>query len=46
MNENERQPYEKPEVVRHGNLKEITLTSFQPAPPSKVDRSHFESDDI
>ncbi|MBN1825037.1 MAG: lasso RiPP family leader peptide-containing protein [Candidatus Eisenbacteria bacterium] len=23
-------PYEKPEVVRHGNLKEITMTSFTP----------------
>lgn len=26
-------PYEKPEVVRHGNLKEITMTSFTPPPP-------------
>ncbi len=29
----ERKTYEKPEIVRHGNLKEITLTSFQPPPP-------------
>ncbi len=24
--------YVKPEVTRHGNLKEITLTSFTPPP--------------
>lgn len=29
----ERKQYEKPEVERHGNLREITLTSFQPPPP-------------
>ncbi len=25
--------YEKPRVEKHGTLKEITLTSFQPPPP-------------
>ena len=38
-----KQPYEKPEVVRHGNLKEITLTSFTPPPPG---RGRFASDDV
>jgi len=28
----EKLAYEKPEVVRHGNLKEITMTSFTPPP--------------
>ncbi len=30
----EKNAYEKPRVVRHGNLKEVTLTSFNPPPPT------------
>ncbi len=30
MEAKNRKDYEKPEVTRHGNLKEITLTSFTP----------------
>jgi len=36
-------PYEKPELVRHGNLKEITMISFTPTPPGepgRVDKPH------
>jgi hypothetical protein len=33
MSDRKKLPYEKPEVVRHGNLKEITMTSFTPPPP-------------
>jgi hypothetical protein len=39
MAETKKLPYEKPEVVRHGNLKEITMTSFTP-PPGAVNRPH------
>ena len=39
-------PYEKPEVVRHGNLKEITLTSFTPPPPGAVGRDATASNDL
>lgn len=31
---NKKLEYEKPTVVRHGNLKEITMTSF--TPPNKT----------
>lgn len=44
MNTNKKQPYEKPEVVRHGNLKEITLTSFTPPPPGS--RTRTEANDL
>jgi len=34
-------PYEKPEVVRHGNLKEITMVSWTP-PSSTRFEQHAE----
>jgi hypothetical protein len=34
----ERKKYEKPEIARHGNLKEITMTSFNPPPPRGGDQ--------
>ncbi|MFH1680609.1 MAG: lasso RiPP family leader peptide-containing protein [Candidatus Eisenbacteria bacterium] len=44
--DSKRHPYEKPELVRHGNLKEITMVSFTPGPPpGSVSRPH-EADRI
>ncbi len=44
MDKSKKQPYEKPEVIRHGNLKEITLTSFTPPPPGA--RTRMEASDL